>query len=512
MAVERGRFLNFRFDGSLPYVCVMRTPDRRLLIMHHSGEYPAPTLFIGGAWRATADCRKLEVRDPATGETISELPIATASDLDEALDAAARGFEVWRRTPANERATVLRRAAQLMRERAPQIGAITTWEQGKPVRESTAEAAACGDIFDWYAEEARRAYGRIVPSKQPGVRHLVTMEPVGPVAAFSPWNFPTTIPSRKMAAALAAGCSVIIKPAEETPCSCLALARALDDAGLPKGVLNVVFGAPAQISEYLIASTVIRKVSFTGSTVVGKHLAGLAAKVMKPTTMELGGHAPVIVFDDADLDQAIRVMAASKYRNAGQICIAPTRFYLHERIHDEFVEKFARAAKALRLGHGLDASTTMGPLANPRRVEAMERLIGDACDRGAGIAAGGTKQNGPGNFWSPTVLVNVPTEALAMNEEPFGPLAVTQRFSSFDEAVRQANRLPCGLAAYAFTRSARTAADIGDAIEAGMVGINFGVLTGPETPFGGIKESGYGSEGGIEGLDAYFTHKYIAQG
>jgi succinate-semialdehyde dehydrogenase / glutarate-semialdehyde dehydrogenase len=480
--------------------------------MTDPNEYPVPTLFIAGIWRGASDGGTIPVIDPATGQAIADLPVATRADLDEALAAADAGFKLWRRVTAYDRAKILRAAAQLMRERAPMIGAISTREQGKPIAESTAEAYACADIFDWYAEEARRAYGRIVPSKQPGVRHLVLKEPIGPVAAFSPWNFPTTIPSRKMAAALASGCSVIIKPAEETPGSCLALARALDDAGLPKGVLNVVFGVPADISTHLIASPVIRKISFTGSTAVGKHLAGLAAKGMKPTTMELGGHAPVIVFGDADIDKAVAMTAGGKYRNAGQICIAPTRFYVHDSVHDEFVAKFAAYAAGLKVGNGMDRETKMGPLANPRRLAAMGDLIGNAEAVGAKVMAGGQSNGGPGNFWKPTLLADVPDTARIMNEEPFGPIAVTQRFTSFDEVVTQANRLPYGLAAYAWTQSARTMADIGDAIEAGMIGINFVGLTGPETPFGGVKESGHGSEGGEEGLEAYHVTKYIAQG
>jgi succinate-semialdehyde dehydrogenase / glutarate-semialdehyde dehydrogenase len=477
-----------------------------------SFEYPAPKLFIAGHWRFGSGGNTIPVLNPATGATIASLPVANNIDLDEALDAAQKAFVPWRNTSAYDRAKILHKAADLMRERARHIGQVTTTEQGKILAESTAEAFASADIFDWFAEEARRAYGRIIPTKHPGVRHMAIKQPIGPVAAFSPWNFPTTIPSRKIAAALAAGCPMIIKPAEETPASCLELARALDDAGLPKGVLNVVFGMPAEISSYLITSPVIQKIAFTGSTVVGKHLARLAADVMKPSTMELGGHAPVIVFEDADLDQAIKLLSASKYRNAGQICIAPTRFYLHEAVHDAFVEKFAAFAKSLKVGNGLDSTTTMGPLANSRRLSAMTEFIGDAIQRGAGLAAGGGAVSGAGNFWAPTVLTDVPTNARLMNEEPFGPVAITQRFSSFDEVVRQANRLPCGLAAYAFTRSARTAADIGEAIEAGMIGVNFTTLTGPETPFGGVKESGHGSEGGIEGLESYLITKYVAQG
>lgn len=477
-----------------------------------SFEYPEPSLFIAGQWRGASDGGTIPVANPATGETIADLPVATHADLDEALQAAREGFEVWRRTSAYDRAKILRAAASLMRERARYIGAVTTTEQGKLLAESSAEAAACADIFDWYAEEARRAYGRIVPSKHPGVRHMVVKEPIGPVAAFSPWNFPATIPSRKMAAALAAGCSVIIKPAEEAPGSCLELVRCLDDAGLPKGVLNVVFGVPAMISEYLIASPVIRKISFTGSTKVGKHLASLAGGEMKPVTMELGGHAPVIVFDDADLDLAVRMSGGSKYRNAGQICIAPTRFYVHESVHDTFVQKLAAHASSIRIGNGMDPKSGMGPLANPRRLVAMDEMVSDARDAGAKVVAGGKGPGGKGNFWEPTVLADVPNAARIMNEEPFGPVAVTRPFTSFDEVVAEANRLPYGLAAYAYTRSARIAADIGDAIEAGMIGINFSILTGPETHFGGVKDSGHGSEGGIEGLEAYLVPKYIAHG
>jgi succinate-semialdehyde dehydrogenase / glutarate-semialdehyde dehydrogenase len=474
-------------------------------------DYPAPCLFIDGKWRGASTGDTRPVFNPATGDVLAELPVASSSDIDEAAGAAHRAFAGWRKTSAYDRANILKKAAQLMRERAAAIGHISTLEQGKIIAESTNEARACADIFEWYAEEARRAYGRIVPSKHPGVRHMVLKEPVGPVAAFSPWNFPTTIPARKIAAALAAGCSVVLKPAEETPGSALALARALDDAGLPRGVLNILFGDPAAISTQLIAAPEIHKITFTGSTFVGKHLAGLAAAVMKPTTMELGGHAPVIVFDDADIDKAASLLMG-KYRNAGQICIAPTRFYLHENIHDRFVERYRALAGALKVGNGLDPATGMGALANPRRLAAMRDLIADAKAQGASVALGGEGIEGSGNFWQPTILTDVPNSARIMNEEPFGPVAVTQRFQSFDAVVDQANRLPYGLAAYAFTQSHRTAQDIADALQAGMVGVNFSTLTGPETPFGGVKESGHGSEGGSEGLEAYLVTKYVAMG
>lgn len=478
----------------------------------NAADYPQPALFIAGRWQDAAGRETMPVVNPATAQKIGDLPMATLADLDEALDAAARGFEIWRRASAYDRAVVLRRAAALLRERAADIARIITLEQGKVLGESLAEVQLCADVLEWYGEEARRAYGRIIPSKQPGVRHTVIKQPIGPAAAFSPWNVPLVIPARKIAAALAAGCSMVIKPAEETPNSCLALARALDDAGLPKGVLNLVFGDPATVSEYLIASPVIRKISFTGSTAVGKHLAGLAAAVMKPSTMELGGHAPVIVFDDADIDLAVQVSAAAKFRNAGQICIAPTRFYLHDDIHDRFVAQFTARAAQIQVGNGLEPGNSMGPLANARRVTAMQELTADAQRHGAGLAHGGAPVGNIGYFWQPTVLTDVPNAARIMNEEPFGPIAITQRFSDFDTVVAEANRLPFGLAAYAFTQSARRAADIGEAIEAGMVGINFAMLTGPETPFLGVKESGHGSEGGSEGLEAYLVTKYIGQG
>ena len=477
-----------------------------------STDYPPLHLFIGGEWIGAEGRETLSVVNPADEAEIGRLPVATTSDLDRALEAAAEGFQTWRRVSAYDRAKVLHAAAMRLRERAPAIGRISTLEQGKLVGEATAEAFACADIFDWFAEEARRAYGRVIPSKQPGVRHLTLRQPIGPVAAFSPWNFPTTIPSRKIAAALAAGCSVILKPSEETPASTLALARALDDAGLPKGVLNIVFGDPATISTRLIASPVIRKLSFTGSTAVGKHLAELAARVMKPSTLELGGHAPVIVFEDADIDLAVRLTAGAKVRNAGQICIAPTRFFVHDRVHDAFVKGFAAAIQSLPLGPGLDEGSRMGPLANNRRPQAMARFIDDAVDRGAKVMAGGSAGDGAGYFWKPTLLADVPDAAVVMSEEPFGPLAVTQRFTTFDEVIAKANRLPYGLAAYAFTRSNRTVQDVGETLEAGMVGINFTQMTGPETPFGGVKESGHGSEGGSEGLDAYLLTKYVAEG
>jgi succinate-semialdehyde dehydrogenase / glutarate-semialdehyde dehydrogenase len=368
---------------------------------------------------------------------------------------------------------------------------------------------AGADIIDWFAEEARRTYGRIVPARADGVQQLVVKEPVGPVAAFTPWNFPINQAVRKISGAVAAGCSIIIKGPENTPGSVMGLVRAFVDAGLPAGVVNLVFGVPADISEYLIPHPVIRKISFTGSTAVGKHLAMLAGQHMKRVTMELGGHAPAIVFEDADLDAAVKLLSANKYRNAGQVCIAPTRFLVQESVYRPFLEKFIAAAKAVKVGDGLDKETRMGPLAHARRVEAMDAFVADAASKGAKIETGGKRIGNTGFFFEPTVMTEVPMNARIMNEEPFGPLAPIRPFRDWDEVVSEANRLPYGLAAYAYTRSAKTAAKLGEAIESGMVSINHHGLALPETPFGGVKDSGYGSEGGSEAIEAYLNTKFI---
>jgi succinate-semialdehyde dehydrogenase/glutarate-semialdehyde dehydrogenase len=368
-----------------------------------------------------------------------------------------------------------------------------------------------GEIFEWYAEEGRRAYGRVLPQRASGVRMTVLKEPVGPVAAFAPWNFPIGNPARKIGAALAAGCPCILKPAEETPASALEVARALVDAGLPAGVLSVVFGVPADVSAHLLASPIIRAISFTGSIPVGKQLMKLAAEGMKRTTMELGGHAPVIVFDDVDVNQVLDLAIGAKYRNAGQVCVSPTRFYVHESIYGSFVEGFTKRAKALRVGDGLADGIQMGPLAHPRRLAAMETLLADAREHGARFHAGGARVKGKGYFWEPTVVSDVSTANRIMNEEPFGPVALLNPFGSFDEVIAQANRLPYGLAAYAFSRSARTVNLLGEQLEAGMIGINSFQISVPESPFGGIKESGHGSEEGIEGLDACMVTKFVTE-
>ena len=465
-------------------------------------------LFIDGRWRAAADGRRIDVANPATGARLAGVAHAGPADLDEAVAAAERGFARWREVSALARSGVLRAAGVLLRERADAIARLMTQEQGKPLAESRVEVMSAADTLDWFAEEGRRAYGRVIPPRAAGVRQIVTKEPVGPVAAFTPWNFPINQAVRKVAAALAAGCSVVLKAPEETPASPAALVRCLDDAGLPKGVLNLVFGDPAEISGTLIPHPAIRKMSFTGSTAVGKHLAALAGRHMKRATMELGGHAPAIVCADADLDRAATLLAGAKFRNAGQVCIAPTRFLVQDGVHDSFVDKLVAAAEKVVVGDGLDEATTMGPLANGRRLDAMEALVGDALERGAALRTGGRRIGNAGNFYAPTVLTGVPTDARAMNEEPFGPLALVTRFGALDEAIAEANRLPYGLAAYAHARSAAAVDRLSSAVEAGMVSINHNGLGLAETPFGGVQDSGYGSEGGPEALEAYLVTKF----
>jgi succinate-semialdehyde dehydrogenase/glutarate-semialdehyde dehydrogenase len=473
--------------------------------------YPDTSLFIDGAWGPAASGKTITVLNPATGEPAGKVAHAGRDDLDRALAAAKKGFQVWSKTSAFDRYKVMRKAADILRTRVDEIAPIMTMEQGKPVAEAKGETMLAPDLIDWFAEEARRAYGRTIPARADGVVQLVFKEPVGPVAAFTPWNFPINQAVRKISIALASGCSIIIKGPEETPAACAQLVKAFADAGVPPGVINLVYGVPSEVSEYLIPHPVIRKISFTGSTAVGKHLAALAGQHMKRITMELGGHAPAIVFEDADVDVAVKVLSTNKYRNAGQVCVAPTRFLVQEKVYDSFVEKFTAAAKALKVGDGLDKDTRMGPLANSRRVDAMESFVSDAVSKGAKLETGGKRIGNKGFFFEPTVLKDVPLESKIMNEEPFGPVAAIRPFDTFDNVVKEANRLDYGLAAYAYTRSAKTAAAIGAAIESGMVSINHHGLALPEVPFGGVKDSGFGSEGGSEALDSYMNFKFVTQ-
>jgi len=473
--------------------------------------YTDLALYIDGKWLNGEGRKGEDVINPATGKALGHLPHASTADLDAAIAAAEKGLAVWKSTSAYDRSKIMRKAADLLRERYDHVSKVQTQEQGKVYVESRAEVLTSAEIIEWYAEEGRRTYGRVVPGRQKGVRQIVLQEPVGVVAAFTPWNFPTLTPVRKIGGALAAGCSIIIKASEETPGACIELAKCFADAGLPAGVLNLVFGVPANVSEHLIPAKAVKKISFTGSIPVGKHLAGLAARGMKRATMELGGHSPVVVFEDADPEKAADTIAAFKYRNAGQVCISPTRFYVQEKSYNKFLARFTEYAKGLKMGDGLEKGITLGPLANPRRLDAMETFVNDSKARGGKVVTGGSRQGNQGFFFQPTVITDVPDDSKIMTEEPFGPVAPIVTFKTFDEVVERANSLPYGLAAYAFTSSEKTATAIGDAMQSGMVGVNSVAVSTPETPFGGVKESGYGSEGGIEGLQAYLNTKFISQ-
>ncbi|MGY9027254.1 MAG: NAD-dependent succinate-semialdehyde dehydrogenase [Candidatus Puniceispirillales bacterium] len=474
-------------------------------------EYPNTQLFLNGEWRDSLSKETLEIINPATEEIIGKLAHARKDDLDIALNAADTAFKDWKNVSAYDRSKILRKAAEIIRSRVGLIAGLMTLEQGKPLAEAKGETLGAADSIDWYAEEGRRAYGRIIPARAQGVYQFVFKEPVGVVAAFTPWNFPLNQVVKKVAAAFAAGCTVIIKGPEETPASVAELIKAFNEAGMPKGSINLVFGIPAEISEYLISHPIVRKVTFTGSTAVGKQLASLAGTHMKRATMELGGHSPAIVCADADVNVAVKILSANKFRNAGQVCISPTRFLVHESVYDQFVEGFVKSAESLNVGNGLDEGINMGPLAHDRRLTAIEGFVADAVEKGAKILTGGKRKGNKGYFFEPTVMTDVSKDSRIMNEEPFGPLAPINSFSSIDEVVEEANRLNYGLAAYAYTNSAKTAQHLGAAIESGQVSINHHGLGLVDTPFGGVKDSGYGSEGGPEGLDAYMTTKLVSQ-
>lgn len=474
-------------------------------------DYPQLYLLVDGERLAGSGRDVHRVYNPATGETLAELPLANGADLDRALAAADRGFRHWRDSTPQQRAAVLQGAARLLQERQEEIARIATLEQGKTLQEARVEVMMNVGLFNFYAGEVFRNYGRSLV-RPAGMRSTVVREPVGPVAAFSPWNFPIGNPGRKLGAPIAAGCSVIMKSAEETPASALAVLQCLHDAGLPGDVAQAVFGVPDQVSRHLLASPIIRKLSFTGSTVVGKHLLKLAVDDVKRTTMELGGHGPVLVFDDADLERALDTMVASKYRNAGQVCVSPTRFIIQEGVYERFRDGFVSRAQALRVGNGLDPATQMGPMANPRRPEAMDSLIGDAVACGGQLLAGGKRLDGEGFFYAPTVLAEVPTGAVVMNEEPFGPVAILNRFVDEEDMIAEANRLPYGLAAYAWTAGSGRQQRIARALEAGMVGINTSMIGGADSPFGGVKWSGHGHEDGSEGMEACMVTKAVHEG
>ncbi len=472
-------------------------------------QYPQDlAMLIDGEWVMGNGRDSHVVVNPANGRPIAQLPLVTTDDLDRALTASEKGFATWKLRDVNERGAILRQIATNLRERVGDIAPLITMEQGKPLKEATGEVIGAAGLFDWFAEEAKRNYGRMLV-RPAGQRSVVMHQPVGPVAAFSPWNFPLFLMVRKLAPALAAGCSIICKPPEETPACTIALMQCVLDAGVPGNVAQLVFGVPDMVSSHLIASPIIRKVSFTGSVPVGKHLIKLCADTVKRHTMELGGHAPVLVFDDCDLERTLDIIQPQKFRNAGQVCVAPTRFYVQSGIYDRFVAEFTKRTEAMQVGDGMDDTSQMGPLANMRRPDAIEQLVSDARDKGARITTGGDRFGTNGFFFRPTVIADVPMEADMMSNEPFGPIAMMRPFGTFDEAIEQANRLPYGLAAFAFTENGRQANRLGDMIEAGMVGINTVSISGADTPFGGMKQSGYGSEDAIEGLQAYLVTKAV---
>lgn len=473
--------------------------------------YPELHMLIDGEKLGVAHRRSHEVVNPATEEVLGTLPLADAADLDRALQTAAKGFQIWRKSTPQQRAAVLNGAARLMLERQEEIARIATMEQGKAIAQTRIEVLMNVGLFHFYAGETHRIYGRQLVRPE-GMRSTVVYEPVGPVAAFAPWNFPIGNPGRKLGAPIAAGCSVIMKAAEEAPASALAILLCLLDAGLPKEVAQAVFGVPDEVSRHLLASPVIRKLSFTGSTVVGKHLAKLAADDMKRTTMELGGHGPVLVFDDVDVDHVLDVMVSSKFRNAGQVCVSPTRFIVQDGVFDRFRDGFVERVKAIKVGNGLDEANDMGPMANPRRPEAMERMIGDAVARGGSLLAGGERIGNLGYFFAPTVLEHVPLDADIMNEEPFGPVAILNRYTTEAEMIAEANRLPYGLAAYSWTNDSKRQKRLASEVETGMFCVNTTMLGGADSPFGGVKWSGHGHEDGPEGLMACMVLKTVHEG
>lgn len=469
-------------------------------------------LLIDGAWVGSSDDNWLPIVNPATEKEVGRHAVATADDLTRAAEAAERGFQVWRRKTALERSAILRTAATHMRDKARSIGEHITRENGKVIGEAVGEVNWAADTLDWYAEEGRRAYGRVIPDKMPDMHQFVAKEPVGPVLAMSPWNWPLVTSTRKVAPALAAGCSVILKPAEETPSAAVELAQALMAAGIPDGVVNVVTGVPAAISRHLIAAPQIRKVSFTGSVPVGKLLAVQAAEAgLKRITLELGGHAPVIIWEDADLESAVKKLLPVKFRTSGQVCSSPTRFFVHNSVRTRFVELLAEGVRTLRLGDGMDAGVTLGPLASERRLEAVQRLVEDAVARGASLVAGGKRHGTVGYFYEPTVLDNVPDAADVIREEIFGPIVPVVGFDTYEEVVGRANASSLGLSGYVFTRSLEIANRLSRDIETGMVGVNTLLVSMVEAPFGGVKQSGYGQEGGVEGLESYMISKFVAQ-
>lgn len=468
--------------------------------------------FIAGEFRQGASDTRFTVINPANGQPLGEYAHATPGDVEEAIAAASEAFRTWRKTSVLERSALLRRVASLMRERGAGIAEQISRELGKPYGEAQKEVVTAAEMFEWASEEARRIYGRTIPARSEGITQMVLLEPIGPVAAFAGWNAPAITPSRKISGALAAGCTIVIKPSEETAGVALHIARAVQDAGIPDGVVNMVFGEPGEIADILCAAPQIAMVTFTGATSVGKVIGAKAAQTMKRATLELGGHAPVVVCDDVDVDRVVRMAVATKYRNGGQVCTSPTRFLVQAPIFRSFCEKFVKAAESVRVGDPFDSATQMGPLKNLRRLESIDRMVRDARQRGLEVATGGERIGTGGFFYKPTVILQPTLDSDAATIEPFGPIALISPFEQLDDAIAEANRLPFGLAAYAYTNHLQRAHRLMHEIDSGVVCLNEWQASLPETPFGGHRDSGLGSEGGIEGVQEFLRIKCVRQG
>ena len=473
--------------------------------------YEKLELLINGKWKMGSENKAEPVINPATNEVIGDLPHASKKDLDEALESNLEAFKLWKKESPLNRQKIIENACRNLESKFDQVATNLTIEMGKPLAEAKGELAVGLDVLRWYGEEGKRAYGRIVPSRMSNMSQTVIKEPIGPVIAFVAWNFPVMNVVRKIGGALAAGCTITIKPSEETPGTAIAIGRAFMDAGLPPGVLNIVFGVPSEVSEHLCGSKIPRKLSFTGSIPVGKHLQKLAADNMIRCTMELGGHSPLMVFDDTDIDMAAKISVAGKFRNAGQVCVSPTRFLVQDTIKEQFVRAVINETNKIKVGNGLDDGINMGPLIAERRIDIMKDFVNDAVENGANIEMGGNRMNLEGSFFAPTILTNVSDNTKIMNEEPFGPLLPIDTFNSVDEVIDRANRLDFGLASYAFSNDPKIVSFLKSEIQAGLLAVNSTVVSTPETPFGGIKQSGYGSEGGIEGLDAFLVTRFISE-
>lgn len=472
--------------------------------------YPKIELFIGGEWIGPESRESKPVINPATEEEVGLMPCVTSNDLVRAAETAQEAFLQWRSRSTLERSAILRRFAELLRTNDRAIATAITIDMGKPIGEALVEVRSAADHVDWHAEEGRRIYGRIIPSRSAGVEQRVFREPVGVCLAIAPWNFPISQAIRKVAGALASGCTLILKGAGETPSGVMAIGKLLQQAGLPDGCINLVWGDSSLISNTLLARQEVQKLSFTGSVQVGKHLAELCGRYMKRSTMELGGHAPVLVFDDADPVAAARALAGNKLRNAGQVCISPTRFYVQSGTYDHFMDELKNSFERIKVGNGLDETAQMGPLCHPGRVAAMESLVADAVNNDANVVIGGKKAANKGYFYPPTIVETKGDDIALMRDEPFGPIAVVSKFYDIDEGLRRANSLPLGLASYVFTGSLDRSDRAARELRAGMVSINHFGLALPEAPFGGVMDSGYGSEGGTETFDGYLTTKFVS--